>query len=469
MEHKFIGRELELNTLNRQYQSNKFELSIIYGRRRVGKSRLIREFIKDKSDYSIAFQAVETKENINLLFLSQIIDEYTNNITESNRPAYPDYRKAFLDINNIALSSKEKLIFIIDEFPYLVESDSSISSILQDIIDNYYKKHDKLMLILCGSSMSFMENQVLGHKSPLYGRRTSQFKIKPFSIFETNTYLNIDDKNDLLAYYGITGGIPTYLEYIDTNLSLKENITNMFLYPGAPLLEEPESLLKQELKNPMLYNSILYSIANGASKNSEIASATGISPTNLLTNLKNLIDMGIIEKKLSFDDKKGTKPVYIICDGLYRFWYTYIQANLSRIHMGNISYTIDYIIHTLPRFLGYTFEQVSYQYTWKYLDDFGISNISTWWGNDPINKTQAELDLVAVNMTTKQAILGECKYRKSEQLNVDMIDTLIHRSSLVPNILNKELYFFLKESNKHFENHAQSKNIKIVLYDDFFK
>ena len=216
----FIGRANEISKLNELYASNKFECVIIYGRRRVGKTTLIEEFCKGKN--SIYFVGIESTIQNNLENLSKsIFSLITPNL--SQYPYFDRFDKA-LDYIYEKFSG-EQIILILDEYPYLASSDKSVYSILQNYIDHKFK-NSQLFLILCGSSMNFMENQVLGYKSPLYGRGTAQFKIKPFDYFDSSKFYNSFSHEDNAIIYGITGGIPQYLELFDDKKSLKENIIN---------------------------------------------------------------------------------------------------------------------------------------------------------------------------------------------------------------------------------------------------
>ena len=179
MQH-FVGRNNELNDLNAKYQSPNFEMIVIYGRRRVGKTALISEFIQNKP--AIYYQGIESTGDMNLKNLSEKINDLKND--DFNTASYADFEKAFTEVQNIANHLEQKLVFVIDEYPFLARSEHSVSSILQYVIDHVYKKYNNVMLILCGSSMSFMERQVLGYKSPLYGRKTGQLKLEPFDLFE---------------------------------------------------------------------------------------------------------------------------------------------------------------------------------------------------------------------------------------------------------------------------------------------
>ena len=268
----FYCREQELNKLNKRYNDGKFECVVIYGRRRVGKTALINEFCKDKP--AIMFSALNSTSSENLEALSKSIYQYKDpESTGETAPIYPDYDAALQEITKLAES--ERLIFVIDEYPYLAKAEKSISSRLQHIIDHIWQQ-GKLFVILCGSSMSFMEYQVLGYESPLYGRRTAQFKIQALTYKEIvafNPELTAEQQS---LIYGITGGIPHYINKLNVTDSIDAALLENLFDSSGYLFEEPENLLKQELREPAVYNSIITAIAGGASRANEISTKVGI-------------------------------------------------------------------------------------------------------------------------------------------------------------------------------------------------
>ncbi|MDR0887067.1 MAG: ATP-binding protein, partial [Clostridiales Family XIII bacterium] len=220
----FIGRKEELNSLHEMFETDKFECAVIYGRRRVGKTTLIKEFVKGTR--TIFYTATQSGEESNLERFSTSVNlALTSQLTGG---IYRDFDSAFLSVANYAKMHKEPLILVIDEFPYLAKASDGFSSVLQAAIDHYFLSLPNLTLILSGSSMSFMEKQVLSYESPLYGRRTRQYKIKPFSFYEARDFFPQMDPVDFLTIYGLTGGIPLYLSMIDENKSLKTNILANF-------------------------------------------------------------------------------------------------------------------------------------------------------------------------------------------------------------------------------------------------
>lgn len=431
----FVGREKELNILNNQFKSNKFEFTVIYGRRRVGKTAIINEFIKDKK--AIYFTGVESNAKQNLQNLSQSILSF-----EEGMPIESEFSsfQAALDFV-FKKSLYQRLIFVIDEYPYVAKSSKSLASTLQLLIDRY-KEHSKLFLILCGSSMSYMEDHVFAYKAPLYGRRTAQIKVQPFEFWEACKYFDNFSDEDKAVAYGVVGGTPQYLLQINDKMSLKDNIKSIYLNSASFLFEEPTNLLKQEVREPAIYNAIITAVANGASKLSEIASKVGEETSVCSAYIKNLISLEIIKKESPYGEKNSRKTVYSIEDNMFRFWYRFVADNTSIISRGADELAYKKIEPYLSDYMGAVFEEISKQYLWSILlkceCPVNFTDIGRWWGTNPKTRTQEEIDIVGFEGKTK-ALFAECKWT-NEKVDVGVLDKLIERSNLFN---HTERYYYL--------------------------
>ena len=421
----FIGRERELDALNKLYKSNKFEFAVIYGRRRVGKTALINEFIGDKK--AIYFMGVESNAKQNLENFSKSIMEFASGIeTESS---FLSFQAALEYV--FKLAENERIILAIDEYPYVARSSKSLASTLQLLIDKY-KDTSKLMLILCGSSMSYMEDHVLAYKAPLYGRRTAQMKLLPFDFEETCRYLKSLSDEDKALIYGVVGGTPQYLLQMDDKLSVEDNIKNTYLNPISFLYEEPTNLLKQEVREPAIYTAIITAIATGSSRMSEISSKVG-EDTNVCTNyIKNLMNLGIVQKETPYGEKASRKSVYSIEDNMFRFWYRFVLDNNSIIARGAADLVYKRIEPQLSDYMGKVFEEICKQYLWKQLLSGNcpveFNSLGRWWGNDPKEKSQAEIDIMG-EQDKNTALFAECKWT-NEKVDLGVLETLVKRSNL---------------------------------------
>ncbi len=461
----FIGRERELASMNKLYTSNKFEFAVIYGRRRVGKTALINQFIKNKR--AIYFMGVESNAKQNLENFSKNILEYGAGIQTDT--AFLSFQSALEYV--FQLAKKERLILVIDEYPYVARSSPSLASTLQLLIDKY-KDSSHLMLILCGSSMSYMEDHVLAYKAPLYGRRTAQIKIFPFDFADTCQYFKNFSDEDKALIYGIAGGTPQYLLQMNDHLSIKDNIENTFLNTTSSLFEEPENLLKQEVREPILYNAIITAIATGASRMSEISTKVGESTSICATYLKNLMTLGLIRKETPYGENTSRKSIYSIDDNMFRFWYRFVPENISIINRGATELAYKRIEPYLSDYMGKIFEDICQQYLWKLLlnnqSPVEFKELGRWWGTDPSTRSQTEIDIMGEE-NKNTALFGECKWT-NENVDVGVLETLVKRSQLF-HYKKTQLYLFAKNGfTKGCVNAANElENVTLVLYKDILK
>jgi AAA+ ATPase superfamily predicted ATPase len=434
----FYGRKAELEKMGRLYDSGEHQTVVIYGRRRVGKTALISEFCRDKR--TLFFSAMESTAEKNLETLSKTINAflYPDEPIDSVYSSFDDALKIIYDS-----AKKERLVFVIDEYPYLAAAERSISSVIQHAIDHKFSKMD-IFIILCGSSMSFMENQVLGHNSPLYGRRTAQLKIEPLNYLtaaEANPHLS--HKSNAIIY-GITGGVPHYINKLSvrTDEDLDEKVIRNIFDTSGYLFEEPANLLKQELREPATYNSIISAMASGASRLNEISSKASLEYALCSKYLSVLMSLGIVGKKEPVFGTVKNRSVYYIKDNLFSFWYRFIPGNMSNIMAGKAELVYEREVRPyIDHHMGIQFEKICVQYLIHYAKDlpFLIKEIGGWWRGNPETKKQEEIDILAVN--GKYAIFSECKWR-SDPVGPDVIKDLERRSMLFHDIEQKYLYLF---------------------------
>lgn len=461
----FIGREKELETLNRLYVSDKFEFAVIYGRRRVGKTAIINEFIKAKP--SICFTGVETNEKQNLENFSKCILEYV-----TKRPASTSFDSFQAALEYVfELAKEERIILVIDEYPYVARASKSLASTLQLLIDKY-KDTSRLFLILCGSSMSYMEDQVLAYKAPLYGRRTAQFKVQPFEFPEACKYFAQFSNEDKALCYGIVGGTPQYLLQLDDKLSIEDNIKNTYLNPASSIYEEPQNLLKQEVREPAIYNAIIAAIASGHSKMSEISTRVGEDTSVCATYLKNLVSLGIIKKETPWGEDTARKTIYSIEDNMFRFWYRFVLENTSIISRGATELAYNRIKPYLSDYMGSVFEEICKQYLWSLLlagkCAIDFTDIGRWWGTNPKTRQQVEIDIMGT-ADKNTALFAECKWT-NENVDLGVLESLIEKSKLF-HYENKHYYLFAKTgfTKGCMDKADEMGNVTLVSYEDMLK
>ena len=422
----FYCREEELKSMNRRYEKNRFECIVIYGRRRVGKTALINEFCKGKP--TIYFSALSASSQENLDALSKAI--YTcKNSDSTSAPTYRSYEDALDEITR--MSKQQRLVFVIDEYPYLAKAEKSFSSRLQHIIDHQWQD-GQLYLILCGSSMSFMEYQVLGYESPLYGRRTAQFKIQALTYREMTKFHPELSNQDQALLYGVTGGIPHYINKLDIDDDLDEAILENLFNTSSYLFEEPENLLKQELREPAIYNSVISAIAGGASRLNEIATKVGLESGICTKYLKVLLDLGILKKETPITEKIGKKTIYAIDDNFFRFWYRFVPRNMSVISTGRMRQVYEPAAkHFYSDYMGLVFEKMCQEYLKRYAADLPIllGDVGQWWGTDAKTRKEIQIDIVGTPIEGNEYLIGSCKY-KNEKVGMDEL-ALIQRYASV--------------------------------------
>ncbi len=461
----FYCREDELNTMNWRYAKGKFECVVIYGRRRVGKTALINEFCKDKP--TIYFSALSASAQENLDALSQAIYMYQNP-QGGAAPSYRTYADALDAITD--LSKQERLVFVIDEYPYLARAEHSISSRLQHMIDHLWQQ-GQLYLILCGSSMSFMEHQVLGYESPLYGRRTAQLKIGALSYRDIRQFYPQLALEDQALLYGITGGIPHYINKLDVEESLEEALLENLFQTSAYLFEEPENLLKQELREPAVYNSVITAIAGGASRLNEIATKAGLESGICTKYLKVLLELGIVKKETPMTERPGKKTIYIISDHFFRFWYRFVVKHTSVIGAGHMRKIYDRAVQQhLQDYMGLVFEEMCKEYLLRYADELPIllNEVGQWWGTDSATRKQVQIDIVGASAEGDEYIIGSCKYKK-EKIGIDELELLKSYANAFGKGSRYHYYIFSKGGfTEPLLNCAEAGEVSLVTLEDLY-
>lgn len=445
----FYGRDDELEELNRRYRTKGFQFIPVYGRRRVGKTALIDEFIKDKT--AIKFTAVKGSYNTNMRLLSSIV------LGVKNAPV--------MEFENIleVMHSRfggERYIFVIDEYPYLVGSDESVTGILNNFIESHLDS--EVFIILSGSSMSVMKNQILGVKSPLYGRRTGQMRLSPFPFAEIGHFLPSYSDEERLIVYGLVGGIPWYLSFFDDGKSLKDNIIDNLINPYAVLNKEATLLFAEVLVSPVAYLDVISSIAKGHNRVGEMATDAGLETSRISVLLKDLILLEIVERIRPIDDPKSKRTVYRIKDHYLRSYFRFIYPNNVEVGRDRYEEAYDEIMEDMDAYMGHVFEDACSEYVGRTCREVG-----TWWGTDGSRRTKEEIDIAA--LCKGRMVLCECKYR-SEPVGKDVIETLVRRAGLVRSALPKDLMVFSRSGyTQEAVKAARSEDVALHSLEDVSK
>ncbi|WP_026670416.1 ATP-binding protein [Butyrivibrio sp. AE3006] len=473
----FIGRERELKSLNEVYSKAGFGMTIIYGRRRVGKSYLITEFIKDKK--AIFYTATKVGSERNLEFFSkQVLDVLNPEYSDATFPSI----ESVLDILTKKLSeSDEKIILVIDELPYWAEKDEALLSILQKYIDTKWLDKN-LMLILCGSALSFMEKKVLSEKSPVFGRRDAQIKLEAFNYRDSALFVPDYSSEDKAICYGVTGGVAKYLSLFDPKKSLDDNIKRLFFNTNGYLFDETKNLLTQEFADVTLVNNVIEQVASGENALNIIASKVKEKDPTVLYSLEKLIDVGLVEKKKCITEEKNKKKTqYVLKDHMFKFWYEFIPKAISVIEMGQGELYYEKVVKPkLHEFMGSVFEEMCRYYTLEQgiQGAFGsfLTETGTWWGVEQLQDAEdkwyqqaTDIDVVGISTIDKTAVIGECKF-KNEKIDKGIYETLVGRARLISGKYNitKYLLFSLSGFTDWF-NDIDKTNLVLITVDDMYK
>lgn len=405
---KFIGRKAELAKLSAEYECDS-SFVVIYGRRRVGKTTLIKEFLKNKTAFY--FLATEELESQSMKRLAGVVARMIKN-SLLEKAVFTDWLDLFQVIADYEPDKKK--VLVIDEFPYLVKTNPAFPSILQNAWDEILKDSN-VMLILSGSLIGMMQKYALSYDSPLYGRRTSQMRLAPLSFTDIYDVWNLPfDK--AAEQYAVTGGVPKYLEFFEDDRELVEQLKDTVLSKSGFLYEEPFFLLKSEAVTAVNYFSIIKTIADGNHKLGKIAGALGQETSALTPYLSTLADLGFIEKRTPVTEKnpeKSRKGLYFISDNFIRFWFRYVYPYKGELELDNMQIVLDEIGKDfVEKFVAFAYEDICrdifVNLCKKGTISFVPSRIGSYWLNDYDSNT--EIDVMAVDHQNRRIFAGECKY-----------------------------------------------------------
>jgi AAA+ ATPase superfamily predicted ATPase len=426
MDEKFVNRETELEFLQSEYEKSRASLVIIYGRRRIGKTSLIKKFISDKS--ALYFLASEEMERENINNLKNIIAGYTKNslLRRGSNFTWDDLFTVFKDFNK-----EQKKILVIDEFQYLGKVNSGFPSVFQRIWDELLK-NENIMVILCGSLINMMESQTLAYSSPLYGRRTGQIKLMQISFWNYHEFFEHKTEEELVEYYAVTGGVPKYIEAFRDEDDVFKAIETKILRKQSFLYEEPVFLLEREVSEIGSYFSIIKTIAQGNHKLGKIAAVLGVSQTGLTKYLSTMINLDLLERQIPVTEsnpEKSKKGLYFIKDNFIEFWFKFVYPHRSYIEMDDISYVLDKLkSNFIDNHVSFVYEKVCMEKLWQLNKadklKFKLLKLGKWWDN------ANEIDIVGLNEESKDIMFCECKYL-NKKVEVDVFYSLAEKAKQV--------------------------------------
>ena len=422
----FINRAKELEFLNNEYTREGSSLVILYGRRRIGKTALASEFMKNKK--ALYLLATEESEAQNRAAFKEIAADFTGNelLKNAHIDKWDMIFKTLLDYK-----TEGKKVIIIDEFQYLGKSNPAFPSIFQRIWDTMLKDAD-VMVILCGSLISMMESQTLNYDSPLYGRRTGQIKLKQIPFLYYDQFFPDKSRNELIEYYSITGGVPKYIELFYQSDDIYSAIEENVLRKASFLYDEPNFLIQREVSEIGSYFSIIKTIAAGNQKIGKIATALELKQTGLTKYLRTLINLDILEREVPVTEdnpEKSKRGLYRIKDNFMLFWFRFVYPNISYIESGNVDLAMKKIRQDLvKRHISYVYEDICTEEMWKLNSegkwDFHFDRAGRWWNNNE------EIDIIAIDSSGNDIVFGECKY-SDNKVGTDILLSLEKKAKLV--------------------------------------
>lgn len=402
----FVDREQEMATLQSEYGRDGSALVVLYGRRRVGKTTLISEFIKNKK--ALFFLASEESESQNRLAFQEKAADFLNSDLLKNVEV-KSWDVLFRAIMDTHFDSKP--VIVLDEFQYLGKSNPAFPSVFQRIWEGILKDR-QVMVILCGSLISMMQSQTLAYGSPLYGRRTAQIRLKQIPFAYYHEFFSEKNRKELIEMYAVTGGVPKYMELFSQSHNIYSAIETCVLNRSGYLYDEPYFLLQQEVSEVGSYFSIIKAIAAGNTKLSSIAGVLEVKSTSLTKYFKTLMDLDILEREVPVTEdspEKSKKGLYKIKDNYLRFWFAFVYPNRSFIESGHGQIVMDKIRKSLVRnHIAFVYEDVCRERMWemnaKGVWPFYYSKLGRYWDS------KEEIDIAAIDPDGKNLILGECKY-----------------------------------------------------------
>ncbi len=448
----FYDRQNELKRLNERYVSQTAQLLVIYGRRRVGKTALLKKFIENKPH--IYYLADLSSEKEQLESFSERIQMYSGDRSLINNP-FSSWGALFAYLGNLA--QKSRLVVVIDEYQYLQTSNKAISSLLQKSWDEYLKD-SKIFLVLCGSYVSFIEKELLAYKSPLYGRRTGQFLINPLSFSDAVRFFPDYDAVAKISVYGILGGIPAYLQQFNPKWSIKKNILRNILQPDAFLYNEPQFLLMQELREPRNYFAILKAIALGHTRINDIVQTSGLERGLVVKYLETLRNLRIVQREIPVQEtqpEKSRRGLYEIDDFFFRFWFRFVFPHRGFIEEGREDFVLnEKIIPQLNQYLGTVFEEICLQFLKKknrmQALPFEAQRLGRFWQN------HTEIDVVGFDVSQKNMLVAECKW-SNKKVGTNILNDLRQKTAH-PFFKNAQRIYYFIFSKSGFTDSLKKEN-----------
>ena len=439
---KFVDRIDEAARLKDALAREKSSLVVMYGRRRLGKSTLIKRVLSDTDVYFLADRSEGQHQRVLLAkVIAQVFPDF-------DKLTYPDWESMFRAVN---YRTDKRFTLCLDEFPYLVEQSSELPSVLQKLVDEKLLKYN---LVLCGSSQNMMYGLFLDSTAPLYGRADEIMKLAPIRLPYIQEALGLDAMN-AIEEYAVWGGVPRYWELRENQNSLNDALWHNILSVNGTLYEEPIKLFQDDVKDVVKTSTIMSYIGAGANRLSEIAARCNEPATNLSRPLKKLIDLGFLEKDVPFgiDEKNAKKSLYKIADPFMAFYYQFIVPNRSFIELGRRLPLVQALAAHFSEYVSMHWEKLCRDaVTGNMVNGIVYGKAKRWWGpvlNEKKEPEQIEIDVMAESLDKKYLLVGECKWTNHEN-GKQLTAELLRKVNLLPFAKNYKILpvLFLKNAPK---------------------
>jgi uncharacterized protein len=424
----FKGRESEMALLDRLWESDRSALLILYGRRRIGKTRLLTHWRGQNPERALYWVAEPMSALDQLRSFSQAL----YNFSQPHAPVpmditYSNWEQAFWHVAE--LTKNRRMALLLDEFTYLLDVEPAIVGMLQKAWDQWLKDSN-LMLTLSGSQMGLMQKQVLSHEAPLYGRATAQLNLPPMPFGVTREFFPNYSARERVEVYAIFGGVPAYWERLDPTLSVLENVRELVLSPSSYMQEEPLWLLQDFITDPYNYVGIMQAIARGDRTSARICSRTGLPKGHVSRYLSILRDTGFVERRIPVTEPANSRRSrYYVTDPYLRFYYHFLSAQKTQLAIGGQRQALSNIEHQLPEFVE--------QNTWQELCsewllrssahqelDFAVTDVGSAWTRT------AGVDVAGINRDSRHLVLGTCLWR-GEPGDVAALQEMVARTAAI--------------------------------------
>ena len=470
----FIGRQSELRLLEEYYRSDRSEFCVLYGRRRIGKSTLLEKFTESKPVFFF-LAGREPKLRQLKRFVRELGDAVSDPLTGKTAISEWDEALTLLDRNIPVLTRKpdtKKGIVVFDEFQWMCRGAPDLLSDLQRFWDKKWSDAGNLMLILCGSSISFMLGEVLSRKSPLFGRRTFSFELGPFKIKDAAALLQFKGKQEVVESYLTIGGIPKYLEIMNGPGSFRQTVANQGFTSSGYFFDEIRFLLGEQLRETEHYYRILSQLANGSKGITELEKSTGIGSGQIMYYLERLILLGFVSRHTPIGKGANTKKVAYRLDDYYlRFYFAFVHPNRQRIAANPAGSRFDAITaNRWDAFAGISFEHFVQDHAATVVSSAGfkgdIKRVGSFWQKPTKRKKGVQIDLL-IECNDQTMLVCECKWSR-KRVGVDTVSALRKRMKLFPNIRNHTLKPVIVATGGVTSVVLKEKDVSVVTIDDFF-